>query len=59
VVYVDLEQADAFLIDVEAAFTTLPKPVPTSGFGGTIQPLKPKSIQQLVDELEMAVQPHR
>jgi hypothetical protein len=58
----DDEERNAFLADVEAA--PLPKPIQHPGFGGGMFPPKPnpkgpKSIQQLVDELEMAVQPHR
>ena len=53
VVFVDQEQFDAFLVDVEAAMTNLPKPAPTTGFGGTIQPLKPKpkSMDDLTQDL--------
>jgi hypothetical protein len=41
-VYIEQEQFDAFLVDVEAAMHNLPPPEPTSGYGGTIEKLPPK-----------------
>jgi hypothetical protein len=54
VVYVDMEQFDAFLVDVEAAMNNLPKPEPTAGYGGTVSPIapkKPKSMEELTQNL--------
>lgn len=56
VIEVTPEEKDAFLTDVSEA--PVPKPTPGVGFGGTIAPIKPKSIQQIVDEIENIVQPH-
>jgi hypothetical protein len=59
VISIDLEQEWAFITDIEAAFDTLPPPEPTSGYGGTVAPIAPKkTMQQIVDEIENAVQPH-
>jgi hypothetical protein len=59
VIEVTPEEKDAFLTDVENA--PVPKPTPGVGFGGTILPIapkQPKSMQQIVDEIENTVQPH-
>ncbi len=55
VVFVDQEQFDAFLVDVEAAMHNLPKPTPTPIIGGggmfPLKPKQPKSMDDLAQDL--------